>query len=158
MQASPKYSKEIWHEDKRIIVTPHAVERIAQRLGWSKQFYRATLTEICFKYWDQLVDPELVGFKFIYKGVEWRFEISNSQTIILKTVVEHNRKGLHKDIRNLIRYYNSLNPNDERKKSLYKRIQNLVNENPAIFFIERKKGVSERVKLHIPTLKFHTPM
>jgi hypothetical protein len=76
------------NKDKhQIIIGSHARERIAERLSWSKKVYMETIEEICFDFWEEIINNDTEAFHIISKGVKWIFETRGSNRVVLMTVV-----------------------------------------------------------------------
>jgi hypothetical protein len=73
--------------EKQIIIGTHARRRIAERLGWSKKIYKQAIAEICFDFWDKIIDSNTKNIYIVNKGAKWIFKTKGPNKIILLTVI-----------------------------------------------------------------------
>jgi len=72
---------------RKIFFSPHALERIEERLTATEKDKGYFIIKVCFRMWKELVKEDFRGFYIFYDGIKWIFEIQNQNIIILVTVV-----------------------------------------------------------------------
>ena len=86
---------ELKRNERVILISDHALERLDSRLRWPVILYEDIIKGVCFSHWDKLLDSGASEFRLIKFGVEWVFAFRSFNTMVLKTVVplRHGRRN-----------------------------------------------------------------